>query len=1148
MGNLFSQKNTIDRKYQVDKNKRIGDSSGWQQENAENYAQYQFERFDTYEGLFNTQQFLGSVDFSDFSKHCFFNSAVSKVEYTFNQIYDDFPVDGTAQELEEFYKKLDGFGRYVYNQIDKNIGYLRFDNSYIEVQNKAGYLTSFNRNEKIIEKISKTVLNPGKLPFSFDFRIWINYETIAPQVIFQYLDKINEKKNGFSLFIKDFVTETTGTFANLVFHVSNATNKSKLLAKFKVPVNSWQHISICVNNNRDNENLNSKQIKIWLNAFQQFEINEIQSFNISDALEIDKSVKFCIGKGVSHNFHDADYDLSDADVNNPNYYFSGYLDEFRFLHQAIDQEWIIKYKDINIFAQDTLKLYFKFNEPTGVYEKNMFCFDSSGNSLHSRIQFELTQNISTVNAIRQTISALRYNPLNLWQPRPSLKFEKDDDNPCLMPTFTSNINLNNALLEDAKEYDLFNPNLIFKLFPRHYFNEGALFEGLSEPFKYENAESYYIFDSTSTDEDSLNYPGQQKKEGIQTFAKLLLIWAKFFDEIKMYLDVMPKLINIDYTTLNSVDSAINFFLPLMAKNAGFEFKEIMNSPTSKLLDGYIIGSDGVDKSEFSLRFVQNELWKRILINSRDILQSKGTKNAIRSIFNAIGVVPEEYYRFREFGKSQSRFVENSLLKKVKNVKFFEFTNTNTNLRCDFNLSYLNSLMNYENDSYSFEFFVHYPFLKKNQNMNETIFSLKNNLNHSVFDIKFEKNAQNETGTLKGIFYLNDGSQKIITLNNVNLLNNKVSHITITVDNSDIFQRNISLYLQNCSNNTNLISDNLVIFKNDTNQLRITQQMSTKVIKIGVDGTFNGQISNLKIWKNVLTKDDLKMHVLDILSLANHDFKFLNYEKISDLLLLHLSLQDNNFHINNVGTTKTVYPVDYSENNILPTSNTEHIYPFKIIGLNGLIPLNKLTFQTLICYENDFKFDEPNVDNKVNILSFQGESLIEEFNAMPVPVYEINYDKQKKNDVRFSIEMSNVKHLNEDIGKLFESIDFFADIISDFGSLNDGHYQKFEKFSDFYFKRIKSNQIQMTPLYDLYQIFDNVLTEMLQDFISSRVKFNNNVYVIESHALERHKFHYKFMESHIVMKGDMNISSLSNSRKSFNYLNLEGRRLRGNNLF
>jgi hypothetical protein len=1143
MGNLFSQKTMIDRKYQVDKNKRIGDSSNWQQENADNYSQYQFERFDTYNGLFNTQQFLGSVDFSDFSKHCFFNSAVSKVEYSFNQIYDDFPVDGTAVELEEFYRKLDGFGRYIYNQIDKNIGYLKFNNSYIEVQNKSGYLTSFNRNEKIIEKISKTILNPGKAAFSFDFRIWINYDpiqTIVPQVIFQYLDKIDTNKNGFSLFIKDFVTETdTVTYANLVLHVSNATNKSKLLAKFKVPVNSWQHISICVNNNRNNETSNSKQLKIWLNSFEQFEIDAIQNFNINDGLEIDKSIKFYIGKGESHISTD---DNGAYNLSNNSQSFSGYIDEFRFLHQAIDQDWIIKYKDVNIFAQDTLKLYFKFNEPTGIYEKNMFCFDSSGNSLHSRIQLKhIGSNPDPITEFRTIISSLRYNPQDVLQPRPSLKFEKDDDNPCLMPTFTSNITLNNNLLSEAKEYDLFNPNLIFKLFPRHYFNEGAVFEGLSEPFKYDSATAYYIFDSTSTDEDTLNYPGQQKGEGVQTFSKLLLIWARFFDEIKMYLDVMPKLINIDYTALNSVDSAVNFFLPLMAKNSGFEFKEIMNSPTSKLLDGYIIGSDGVDKSEFSLRFVQNELWKRILINSRDILQSKGTKNAIRSIFNAIGVVPEEYYRFREFGKSQSRFIENSLLRKIKNIKFFNFSNTNTNLKCDFDISYLNGLMNYNSSSYSFEFYIHYPFLIKNENMNEVLLSVKSqNSNLDIFKIVFEKNSQENTGKLKAILYQNNNNTETIQLDNVNLLNNNISHVVLSIDNSDTFQRNVSFSVQNCSNNADLTENNLIVFKNIINadQLRLTQQ-TNKIIKLGYEN-FNGQFSHLRIWKNVLSKNDLKMHALDITSFSNHEFQFLQYQKISDLLLLNLTLQDNKFYTNLA--ENIVYPIDYSENSALPTIDNESIYPFKILGVNNLKPLDKLTFRTTINYENDFKFDEPNVDNKVIPLSFQDENLINEFNVQATPVYEINYDKQKKNDIRFSIEMSNTKHLNEDIGKLFDSIVFFADIISDFGAMNEGHYNKFEKFSDFYFKRIKSNQIQMTPLYDLYQIFDNVLTEMLQDFISSRVKFNNNIYVIESHALERHKFHYKFLESHIVMKGDMNISNLNNSRKSFNYLKLEGRRL------
>jgi len=1139
MGNLFKQRNLIDQKYLKDKNKRVGNSNNWAQDNLENYSQEYFERFDTYEGLFNTQQFLGSIDFADFTKHCFFNSAVSKVEYVFNQIYDDFPVDGTEEELQNFYKNLDGFGRYIYNQLDKNIGYLKFNDSYLEVQNRAGYLTSFNRNDKIVSKLTKAVLNPVRSSFAFDFRIWITYDQIQSvnnQVIFQYLDKSNSKKNGFTLFIKNFETLNDIVYANLVFHASNITNNSKLAAKFKVKVNSWQHVSLSINNIVTNLTQNSKQIKLWINAFEQTDFKKLENFNTNDYFEISDATNFYLGKGESHTITDQE-GIYNLPANSE--YFTGYIDEFRYLHQSIDHEWIVRFKDDNIFAQDLLKLYFKFNEPSGIYEKNMFCFDSSGNSLHSKIQLRpfITNDPNIVNVIRQRISDLRFDPL-VDAIKVSLKFEKDENNPSLMPTYTNNKLLNQNLIEEAKEYDIFNPNLIFKLFPKHYFDEGAQFEGLSENYKNKTASTYYILDTDSTDDDTLNYPGQQKNEGVQTFARLLLIWAKFFDEIKIYLDVMPKLINIDYGDITSANNAVNFFLPLMAKKSGFQFKEIMNSPTSKLLDGYIIGADGVDKSEFSLRFVQNELWKRILINSRDMIQSKGTKNAIRSIFNSVGIIPEEYYRFREYGKSQSKFVESSLLQKIKNIKFLDFNKSENDLRLDLRLSYLLNKLSYKNDSYSFEFFIHYAYMNKDEAMSEVLFSLKNIQNdEDVLKIVYEKQNHDKLGNLKCILKLKDNTETTIQIEQVNLLENKVSHIALIIDNKDTLQRNITLTLQHCNKDLDLKTQQLVQYKGILNPFKLFDNEKNKIITCG--NSFSGQISTIRIWKNELTLNDLNMHALDLTSIANSDFKLLNVKNISELLLLNLTLQDDNFYINNV--SKNIYPIDFSENNVLPSLNTENTYPFKIYSQN-LTPEDFLTFNTIISYDNDFKFDEPNVDNKVNILSFENEDLVAKYNAELTPVYEVNYDKQKKNDVRFSIEMSNVKHLNEDMGKLFESIDFFADIISDFGALNDPIYNKFEKFSDFYFKRIKSQTIQMTPLYDLYQIFDNILSEMLQDFVSSRVKFKNNIYVIESHALERHKFHYKFMESHVVMKGDMNTSSNTNSKKSFNYLKLEGRRL------
>jgi hypothetical protein len=217
---------------------------------------------------------------------------------------------------------------------------------------------------------------------------------------------------------------------------------------------------------------------------------------------------------------------------------------------------------------------------------------------------------------------------------------------------------------------------------------------------------------------------------------------------------------------------------------------------------------------------------------------------------------------------------------------------------------------------------------------------------------------------------------------------------------------------------------------------------------------------------------------------------------------------------------------------------ESTYPFKLKSLisNNIDLLNdNLIEKSVINYEINVKFDEQNIENKVNILSYQDLDLALKNKQSIVPVHEVNYLNQKRNDIRFSIEMSNVKHLNEDIAKLFSDISFQTNVLSDFSSLNDPNYSIFEKFSDFYFKRITSKKIQISPLYDIYQIFDNILTEMLSEFISSRVKFSNNVYVIESHVLERHKYYYKFTDSHIVMTGDMSVPSQYNSKKSKQYL-------------
>ena len=242
----------FDKKKYINKNNRSnGNNVNLSNEGiiAKEESEYFFQnndRFDTYKGLFNTQQLIGSIDFDRFENHCFFDSAVSKTEYSFNQIYDKFPIDGSKQEVQDFLNNIDGFTRNIYNQIEKNIGYLKFNNSYISVKNESGYLFSFQRNEKINSKLTNSFLSPKNNSFSFDFRCFINDSVNTNQVIFQYLN--TNLQNGLTCWIKNIFSIGQRKYANICFSLTNNDQSVKnfILCKFFVEINKWNHIIISI--------------------------------------------------------------------------------------------------------------------------------------------------------------------------------------------------------------------------------------------------------------------------------------------------------------------------------------------------------------------------------------------------------------------------------------------------------------------------------------------------------------------------------------------------------------------------------------------------------------------------------------------------------------------------------------------------------------------------------------------------------------------------------------------------------------------------------------------------------------------------------------------------------------------------------------
>jgi hypothetical protein len=97
--------------------------------------------------------------------------------------------------------------------------------------------------------------------------------------------------------------------------------------------------------------------------------------------------------------------------------------------------------------------------------------------------------------------------------------------PVLFSDFPTTQDLNQLLLDQARSYDDDNPNLITKLIPAHYLREGYTAQGFTNE------------DGTiGNDLTGASMPGTGVIGSPQIISAMLLVYAKFFDELKMFVD------------------------------------------------------------------------------------------------------------------------------------------------------------------------------------------------------------------------------------------------------------------------------------------------------------------------------------------------------------------------------------------------------------------------------------------------------------------------------------------------------------------------------------------------------------------------------------------------------------------------------------
>lgn len=1047
-------------------------------------------------GLKSTQQL--NIDWSDFANHTFFNSAQVKTNVAFQKIFNLFPFDGTQEEVELFLDKLSGFEKYVYDQWPKHIGYLFFSGTkpaettggtYVVTKDQAGVTApSISRNTTAIN-----ILNPIDKSLTIEMHIFIPAEQNYNSWI---LHKFNNSNNhGFGIALN---ANATNTSCNLSFFVASGSSNVLTCNINNMPKGIWNHIAFVWDRSPD-----MQKVLSYLNH----NLNSSSSYLYISNLDIN-STDLIIGSGSNMPFFSAVTTLSGA------------IDELRIWHKIVDTETRKKNAQKAIFAQNDLKLYYKFNEPSG--SASRYVLDSSSNSLHGLLS------ISGYNlGVREIPTGS-----NGIGPNPMI-YEKLSLSPILFTNHPNIKSFYDTLIASASYYDELNPNLITKLIPKHYL--------------FTNSRSERIINNLVYGSENI-----QNVQMDESYALLLLMytWASFFDELKLYIQAFSDIFYVDY---DNIDTAPDKFLQFIASRYGIKLPPLFDGSTiEQFINAENINNEA-STNTYSLQYIRNQIWKRILINLNDIISSKGTIHSIKAFIRSVGIDPDSNFRIREFGGPTKRSLNNSREYRSKVAKYANFISGGIiqspylySTRTEPGKPNPSSTTNdglLTSGSWTFEAIYKFPL---NTNINYLTQSLAR---------MFVTGNYSEPGSLTGnLVAFKDGgvklfirsglasSEDVILTLPINIFDGEEWNISFGVLRNDYFNSYVSssvflragkqvagniITVATSSGLTNPYANyNPALGQiNYWSELHTTKNTSGSFFRIGNENSstnlqtnaiflttdpaafskyFTGFVSNIHFWSKYLSYEEWLEHVRNRFSLGVQDpttnFNFVTNKSGSfERLRFDVSMDQETTGSNNTGNI-TLF--DFSQNNFHWqgknfTPNSTVIYPFRAY-YSILSP----------------KFDVGATDEKIRIRSFLDyNNVVSSSYASVAPVHEITPSEQPQDNTRFTIDFSIVDALDQDIINIFSTFDIFDNAIGEPALLFSNDYPTLDNLREIYFKRLEKN-INLKSFFELFKWFDTNIGIFIKKLIPRKTKYLGTNYVIESHMLERHKMEYFFSDIYL----------------------------------
>jgi hypothetical protein len=1033
----------------------------------------------------------------------------------FRKIFDQFPFDGTRSEFETFLDGLSGFEKYVYDQFPKNKGYLFFSGTrpsettpnigtFVTIKDVAG--VAFPGVSRDIS--GRSVLNPQLNSVTVEFFVFLPTEPNSGSFVFNKVSSLGVSgTHGIASFFTPNSSSSTANLALACYSGSDILSASVTCTK-----GEWNHAAFVWDRNRNANCINAFLNGVFVNSSSRKEFGLLNM----DAAD------FIIGSGSSINGF------------TPSCTFSGALDELRFWHSIRISEELKEYKEKSVFAQPDLKLYCKFNEASG--SQTPIVLDSSGNSLHG-----------TLSAWADTRNIRNISTSSLAGPSP-MAYEQLTNNPILFPLHPDVEALNLSLLSDAVEFDNVNPNRIDRLIPKHYLLQGQLQDGL-------DTEEGAIVEALVANGTT----GDTAKLGdTQVILMLLYTWAKFFDEIKLYIQAFSSMIHLDY---DSTDTIPDVFLHLFAQKYGITLPPLFTgSSVNQFINAENLDSK-ISTGQYSLQYIQNQIWRRLLLNIQDILKSKGTIHSVKSFIRSIGIEPDNNFRIREFGgptvqalknvresKSevstlinfesggliQSPFLSGSRKETEQGYPFFTPSST-----------FINGIDTNRDDglftsgSWTFEGLYRFPSTSSLMSTTQSLMRLLTTGSLAPNSGSFL--VANLLATQEGLLRLgicpNFATTNSIDLTlPVNIFDGNVWNISFGRQRADeIFSTTSSSYflraakqsygeITEFSTTSSFINDKLggetnIVWSNINSGFNASGSyfaLGTDVIITGSaclnsasyndlyrSSQFDGRAGHFKFWSKALTKNEWLEHVRNFKSLGVENplvnFNFVTNQTGSfERLRMDVSSDQTILTSSNVGYLQIV---DFSQNNLHWSGS---------FSPNGSVIIPQLFEYSLLSP----KFDVGATTDKVRVRSFQNyDNILSSSYAQVAPIYALEPSERPQDNTRFTIDFSIVDALDQDIVNIFSSLDVLDNVIGNPELVFSPDYPDLENLRNIYFNRL-TDRINLKGFFEFYKWFDTNMGQFIAQLVPRKTKFLGINFVIESHMLERPKVEYLFSDIYL----------------------------------